>query len=196
MPNFFEQTDLSVSQQKVLHSALVLFVEKGFFNTSIPDLVAHSNVSTGSIYHAFRNKEAVAQLLVEQLLQQIEAQQAKILEESIGSRQRFAAMVAWKFQMTEDYPHMMQFIINARHREFMPEMAPMCSSKPFLILREVIKEGQLEGVVREMDPMVATAAAFGGPIRLMQLHLDGMLEKPLQHYLQEIIETSWKGIAN
>ena len=47
------------------------FVKKGFFNTSIPDLVEDSGVSTGSIYHAFKDKQSIAESLMETLLEQI-----------------------------------------------------------------------------------------------------------------------------
>lgn len=80
MLDFFKDSEATASQKKVLNSALVLFVEKGFFNTSIPDLVKHSGVSTGSIYHAFKDKETLATRLMKLLLDKLETDQANILK--------------------------------------------------------------------------------------------------------------------
>ena len=48
--------------------------------------------------------------------------------------------------------------------------------------------------VKEMDVMIATSITFGGVLRLIQLRLDGLLEKPLPSYLDEITKTSWQAI--
>ncbi|WP_373018231.1 TetR/AcrR family transcriptional regulator [Thiomicrorhabdus sp.] len=180
---------------KVLNSALVLFVEKGFFNTSIPDLVKHSGVSTGSIYHAFQDKQAIAETLMSALLQQIEREQLQILNQHGRCKARFYALSKWMIDTAEEHPHVMQFILTARHKEFMPDLKPICSSQPFITLRNVIHQGMLEGSVQEMDLMVAAASSYGGILRLIQLGLDGMLERPLNTYLDEITQVCWKSIA-
>ncbi|MDG6773410.1 TetR/AcrR family transcriptional regulator [Thiomicrorhabdus sp. ZW0627] len=180
---------------KVLNSALVLFVDKGFFNTSIPDLVKHSGVSTGSIYHGFKDKQAIAETLMTTLLMQIESEQQEILDRHTTCWERYYALSKWMIATAEQHPHVMQFVLTARHKEFMPELKPVCSSQPFMTLRNVIQQGMEEGVIRQMDLMVAAASSYGGVLRLIQLGLDGMLEKPLNSYLDEITQACWKSIA-
>ena len=46
-----------------LRVALRLFSEKGFFNTSVQDIVAAAGVSVGFIYHNFSDKEGIARAL-------------------------------------------------------------------------------------------------------------------------------------
>jgi len=50
-------------KDKVLETALNLFSEKGYFNTSIHDICRSAGVSIGAIYHHFENKEALAKSL-------------------------------------------------------------------------------------------------------------------------------------
>lgn len=194
MQNFFEDVDASRSKKKVLDSALVLFVEKGFFNTSIPDLVAHSSVSTGSIYHAFKDKEALATELMTLLLDKIDADQSKVLVQYDSPREQYNHMVEWLLQMTLDYPHATQFILYARHREFMPGVPPICSSKPFMMLRSVVEAAQTDGELRQMDIWVASSIAYGGVLRLMQLYLDGMIDTPLMSHREELTEAGWRAL--
>lgn len=195
MNNFLHSNTLSKTQSKILNSALFLFVEKGYFNTSIPDLVQHSGVSTGSIYHAFKDKETIANALMRALLEQIEAEQQAILQQHNSGWERFYALCKWMIETADQHPHTMQFILNARHKEFLPNLAPICSSQPFLTLRDVVQQGMDNGEVIQMDLMVAAASSFGGVMRLIQLGLDGMLNQPLPNYLDQITEVSWNSIA-
>lgn len=192
---YIVNSQLSSAKLKVLNSALNLFMEKGYFNTSIPDLVKHSGVSTGSIYHAFKDKEAIAEALMQALLEQIESEQETILNQYDSSWKRFYELSKWMIETAHKHPQAMQFILNARHKEFLPNLPPICSSQPFLNLREVIQQGMNEGDLIEMDLMVAAASSFGGVMRLIQLGLDNMLEQPLPNYLESITKTSWRSIA-
>lgn len=195
MANFFDASDISASKKRILQSALTLFVEKGFFNTSIPDLVEHSGVSTGSIYHAFKDKEALATELMHHLLATIEAEQAEILAEHQTVKARYFALVEWMLRFAETYPDVEQFILYARHKEFMPSVKPICSAKPFMTLRDVILEGQETGVLRQMDVMVASSIAYGSVLRLIQLYLDGVLTTPLMTHFDELTEAAWRALA-
>lgn len=195
MQTFLINENLSKTQIKILHSALVLFVEKGFFNTSIPEIVKHSKISTGSIYHAFKDKQTIAETLMQTLLSQITREQQNILREHSSSWDRFYTLSKWMIDTAELHPEVMQFILTARHKEFMPQIPPICSSQPFLTLRDVISQGMEEGSLVKMDVMVASASTFGGVLRLVQLGLDNMLERPLPSYLDEITTTCWRSIA-
>ncbi|BCN92931.1 hypothetical protein THMIRHAM_07160 [Thiomicrorhabdus immobilis] len=192
---YIVNNQLSSAKLKVLNSALDLFMEKGYFNTSIPDLVKHSGVSTGSIYHAFKDKEAIAEALMQALLEQIESEQTAIFNQYNSSWDRFYELSRWMIETAHKHPQAMQFILNARHKEFLPNLPPICSSQPFLNLRDVIQQGMDEGELIEMDLMVAAASSFGGVMRLIQLGLDNMLEQPLPNYLESITKTSWRSIA-
>jgi len=192
---FIQDDNISKTKQAILNSALILFVDKGYFNTSIPDLVKHSGVSTGSIYHGFGDKESIAETLMQSLLTQVENEQKQILATYASSWDRFYGLCKWMFYTAETYPQIMQFILNARHKEFLPDALPICSAKPFVILRDVISQGMEQGNLKKMDVMVAAASSYGGVLRIIQLGLDGLLEHPLNHYLDDITKTCWSSIS-
>lgn len=54
------------SRKAILDAALQMFSRQGFRGTSIRDVAARAGVSTGSVYHHFRDKEAVLDTLLEQ----------------------------------------------------------------------------------------------------------------------------------
>jgi TetR/AcrR family transcriptional regulator, repressor of fatR-cypB operon len=58
-------------RQKLLESAIDLFIEKGYFNTAIRDIIVKSGVGTGTFYNYFNDKEDVLKVLLEGFAEQI-----------------------------------------------------------------------------------------------------------------------------
>jgi AcrR family transcriptional regulator len=194
--NLENQTSrLTPATEQVLAAALTLFTEQGYFNTSIPDIVKASSVSTGSIYHHFGDKEGIARQLYETLVQRMEAALGEIETAHESTADRCKAVVELLFRMTEEEPEVMRFMLFSRHREFIPDQKPVCSSRPFVQMRELVTAGMRNGEVREMSPIVAASAVFGGALRLIQLRLDGILDAPLPQYLEEIWQCAWRSVA-
>ena len=47
-------------QEAILAAALKLFTKQGYFNTSVSEIQVASNMSVGSLYNYFTNKESIA----------------------------------------------------------------------------------------------------------------------------------------
>jgi AcrR family transcriptional regulator len=47
------------TRQQVLDSALALFRERGFHETTLRDIAAHAGLSLGAAYYYFKSKEAI-----------------------------------------------------------------------------------------------------------------------------------------
>jgi len=58
-------------RQHLLRSSLQLFIDKGYFNTAIRDIIAASGVGTGTFYNYFVDKESVLKALLEEFAEQI-----------------------------------------------------------------------------------------------------------------------------
>ncbi|ABI67385.1 TetR/AcrR family transcriptional regulator [Syntrophomonas wolfei] len=58
-------------RQKILTCSLDLFIEKGYYNTSIRDIIALSEVGTGTFYNYFVDKEDILKNLLEDFAKQI-----------------------------------------------------------------------------------------------------------------------------
>lgn len=190
-------TDLRTQSvhERVLRTALHLFTERGYFNTSVPDIVRASAVSTGSIYHHFRDKAGIARTLSDSLIERMHLAFDAIEREHGSAHDRCRAVIELLFRMAEEEPAVMTFMLYSKHREFMPDQPPICSSKPFAQMREMACRGMENGEVRKMDPVVAAAAVFGGALRLIQLRLDGILERPLPELLDETWQCAWRSVA-
>ncbi|HBK53765.1 MAG TPA: TetR/AcrR family transcriptional regulator, partial [Syntrophomonas wolfei] len=58
-------------RQRIIQCSLDLFIEKGYYNTSIRDIIALSGVGTGTFYNYFVDKEDILKNLLEDFAKQI-----------------------------------------------------------------------------------------------------------------------------
>jgi len=181
--------------QQVLSAALTLFTQKGFFNTSVQDIGRAAGVSIGSIYHYFDDKQGIATALYEDLMRKLTEAISEIIEKEASAHDRCKAIVAMLFETTESSRETMEFMLYAKHREFIPDQKPVCSSKPFEMMRSVVEEGMRRGEIIRMTPVVAATSVYGGPIRMITARIDGVLEKPLPEYLDETWQCAWRAVA-
>lgn len=182
-------------RQQVLDAVLVLFRRQGYFATSIQDISRESGVSVGSIYHHFGDKEGIARTLYQTLTEQMSARISWISARQGSVHDQCREIVRALFEMTESAPLVMDFMLYAKHREFLPEEKPICSSRPFELMRTVVAAGIQTGEIRKMDVMVASTSLFGGPIRMIMARLDGVLQAPLSGYLDEVLDCAWRSVA-
>lgn len=179
----------------VLDAALTLFTQRGYFSTSVHDIGREAGVSIGSIYHHFGDKEGVASALYDQLNIRMEGLIAEIQRRHDTLHDQARALISVLFELTESEPRAMEFMLYAKHREFLPSQGPVCSSRPFVLMREMVSRGMARGEVRPMDTMVASTSLFGGALRMITARLDGLVERPLPAYLDELWPCAWAAVA-
>ena len=180
---------------RIIAAALQLFTRRGYFNTSVPDMAQAAQVSVGSIYHYFKNKEDVARALSENLTDGLQEELDRITQKHDTVHDRCRATIEVLFELTESNRDVMEFMLYAKHREFLPIARPICSSKPFETMRGFVQDGMERGEIRRMDIMVASSCLFGGAIRLITARLDGVLAEPLPDMLDATWECAWRGVA-
>jgi AcrR family transcriptional regulator len=181
--------------ERIIGAALQLFTQRGYFNTSVPDVARTAQVSVGSIYHHFKDKEDVARSLYQGLVERLQQTLSDIAQTHATAHDRCRAVMAMLFELTESDRDAMDFMLYAKHREFLPDERPVCSSRPFETMRAFVQEGMDNGEIRHMDVMVATSCLFGGAIRLITARLDGVLAEPLPDRLDAVWECAWRGVA-
>ena len=183
------------ARDTVLHSAHELFTHKGYFNTSMRDITRESQVSTGSIYHYFSDKEGVAAALYQNLMERMQTELQQISQQHDTAQTQCRAVIRLLFDIADAEPQVMAFMLYTKHREFLPEERPICSSAPFEQMREMVRRGMQRGEIRQGDVFVASSCLFGGSIRMITSALDGLLQQPLSSYLEEVWGYSWQAVA-
>lgn len=190
-----QKTGKSVDlRQTILKTALNLFTTKGYFNTSVHDIRRAADISIGAVYHHFKSKEEIAKAIYSDLLESMTKAMEELMAHHDSTQGRCKAIMNFLFEMTETHPEKMEFMLYAKHREFMPTAIPVCSSRPLAMMREIVQQGIDEGDIREMELTLATTCLFGGMFRMINLRIDSVIKDPLPNYLEAIWESGWKGI--
>lgn len=179
---------------QTLRVALKLFVKNGFFNTSIQDLCAAAEVSIGFFYNHFSDKEGIARELYRHLLARMNVLLDEIEERHTASPERCEAVLRMLFGLAEAEPEAMGFVVNARHREFLPDEQAICSASAFVRMRGFVFAGIADGEIREMEPMVAASLMYGSAIRMICLRLDAVVDTPIEPLFDALWDGVWRSL--
>lgn len=179
---------------RILTAALDLFVTNGFHNVSVHEIQKVADVSIGSIYNHFGGKEGIAKALYKHILNEIDELIDQVKAEIVSPSAQCKEIIRQLCEHTETHRNIIAFVFHAKHTEFLPEEPIICNASPFKKIREIINTGIERGEFRRTDSWVAASAIFGGAIRMIQLRLDGVIEKPLPEYYEMIIDAAWMGL--
>ena len=116
------------------------------------------------------------------------------LSEIVSPSEQCKKIIKQLFEHTETHPNIIAFIFHAKHPEFLSDERLLCNTSPFIKLRNTIEKGINKGEFQKIDIWVATTCIFGSATRMIQLRLDGVIEKPLPEYTEITINTAWQGI--
>lgn len=175
---------------KVLSAALELFTENGYFTTTIPQISRKANVSVGAIYHHFSDKQDIADCLFNKLTESLDIEFDRIEIKYANAIDRIKAVINLLIEITMKNPTMMKYMMTIRHSEFQSEGLTVCTSKPFVRMRNMVKVGMDRSEIKKVDVMMGTSAVFGPTMRMIRHALDQQLDKPLTHYLSDLADVS------
>ena len=88
-------------REKIVGAALKLFAEKGYYSTSMDDVVRRARVSKGSAYHYFDSKEALLEAVVVDGLTAFESVVGQVEGQALP-KEKLATLINISFGMLED----------------------------------------------------------------------------------------------
>ena len=180
------------TKRTILLTAKKLFVEKGYFNTTIRDIARAAGVSTGAVYHHFESKEEIAGFIYRETLETIKKSIENAIESGETAQDRVKGIVRALLELAERDRYTMEYALYVKHREILD--IPVCSAEPFDLLKEFCRREMELGNLKDMDGEVCAVCLTGAPVRLMQLKWDGALKGSLTKYAEEIGECIWNSL--
>jgi AcrR family transcriptional regulator len=183
------------TRERVLAAARRLFVQRGYFNTSMPDIVRDAGVSVGSIYHHFADKQAIATVLYRETMEGILAAMREQAEPEPTTRGRLLALTRLLFEACERDPERLEYMLFVRHTEVDPAEPPVCLAAPFQAVARWIEEGQRRGHVVPGPADLVAGAFMGAILKVAELRLRGRIERPLPRLVPDAFALAWRAIA-
>ena len=132
------------AETKLLHSALVLFSEKGYEGTSIREIIEGAGVTRPVLYYYFANKEDLFRRLVEHQFAQLAANIEEIRNRVVGCKERLRAIICQEFLLAEEHPEVVRLILQVFFS--LPLQGPSLDKgrlahMRFRLLEEIMREG-------------------------------------------------------
>lgn len=189
------QSNLEIHDE-ILLAALKLFAEKGYFNTSLTDIAKAAGLkTTHSIYQHFINKHAIAAKLYENILDTLNISIDDIRRRNQSASEQLRGIVDLLFKLTDDAPHIMQFLLELKLNEFLPEQKALFETPAFVKILKIIQSGIRTGEIRSIDPQLANAYFFGIINNTLRMVLNGVLDKKADAYQSQTWLMAWNVIA-
>ena len=187
----------NITKKKIFDFCIREFVKGGYAKVSIRNIAKGTGVSIGGIYYYFSSKDKIAQFLynnaTEFVLNKIKL---GIKKTRHNDKEALKSIIYNFFDMTESYPYLIEFILYVKHKEFLPDALPICSSKPFEYIKNFIKEKIKTRVFRDMDIVIMSSLIIGPIIRIIQLKMDGLVSEDLRLYTEPLLDSIVRSIFN
>ena len=175
---------MSNTKEKIMLSAVSLFVSKGVAETTTREIAARAQVAEGSIYRYFPSKEELAwqvfrdhhQYLAEHL------QQAVMGVGSIQSK--IEALVTCFLKLADEDWLLFRYYLTAQHT-YMHKIDAN-SVTPYGIILGVIKDAVSNNEIKSKSPPVRAAMAMGSVHQIAINKIYSRIDGPLLMYEKEI----------
>ncbi len=145
-------------RKRILESATSEFAEYGFENTSIQQIAKKAEISVGSVYKYFENKEELFAMVVKEnlaLLEELLLHHSASDEDIIVKAEKVLKEL---LRFSKKHPQLIKLycaITTGNNTEFSRLLAQRVESISASIYTEVIKKAQISGEVRkDIDPRI------------------------------------------
>jgi AcrR family transcriptional regulator len=181
------------TRKSIILTAKRLFVEKGYFNTSMRDIAKEAGVSTGALYHHFKSKEEIASEIYRETVEKIKERLETALREGKGTKEKITGIIRELLILAEEDRYTMEYALYVKHREILD--VPVCSAEPMELLKKFCRKEIEKGRIRDIDPELCAVCITAAPVRLMQLKWDGVIKDPLTSYADSLGECVWRSLS-
>jgi AcrR family transcriptional regulator len=155
-------------RQAILDAALMLFAERGFHGTSVPEIAKSAGVGAGTIYRHFESKEA----LVNALYQHWKALSGVALLAQVPTdvpwRTRFRALWNALMAFDADNPMVLDFLDLQHHTDYLDETSRQLELLSASSYFAFIQAAQADEAIMDDPPGVIAALVFGAYLGLVR----------------------------
>lgn len=174
-------------RQQILSCSLELFVHKGYHGTTVRDIANSSEMGVGLLFHYFPTKQAILEELLSMAQSGI-ASSLELMREPVSPIACFEQITDQILQAFRASPTAASIFMLANQAltshwitEDIKELVPSLSSVE--ISAQLIQQGQLEGSIRQGNPLSLSLAFWGA--------IQGVAEGLVCYPYIPVPETKW-----
>jgi len=154
-----------IRRQQILRAALDLFIQKGFAATKITDIAQAAGMSTGLLFHYFETKEHLYEALVQRGMSKPKSVMEADPSHPLAFFENAAKHILDQAKREPTVAKMFVLMHQASNNDFLSEETRIRLKRDNIHRSaEIIRAGQLSGIIREGDPL-ALSVAFWAAIQ-------------------------------
>lgn len=139
------------TKELIYKTALQLFMEKGFENTTVDEIAAKADIAKGTFFNYFPRKEAVMTHIVELRMQQLFRNLPDIMDGEMSARGRIEKIMHILGKINENEKPLTRVVVMETLRNYAAAMGPEEKEKHmqfYHLLRDILHQGQERGEIR------------------------------------------------
>jgi TetR/AcrR family transcriptional regulator, fatty acid metabolism regulator protein len=163
-PALAGRADKADKRDAILRAAIETFAARGFFNAQVADVARAAGVAAGTVYLYFRGKDDLLISIFERTMKEAIAEGRESVDSKASPLERLREIAALHLgRLGRDRNLAIVFQIELRQSTKFMERFSATHLREYLgLIRDVIAEGQAQGMFRkQINPTVAAKVFFG-----------------------------------
>jgi TetR/AcrR family transcriptional regulator, repressor of fatR-cypB operon len=162
------------TRDALLDAALAAFTEHTYAGTAVPSVAERAGVAVGTIYRHFPSKQALGNAVYQhwkgQLLARLSAG-----PEGGSARHAFTHLWTTLDRFASEHPDAFAFLEYQQHASYLDADSIALNERSTALARDMVVQGQKSGEIRDGDPTVLVALAYGAFIGLSKARWSGAI---------------------
>lgn len=132
-------------KQDLLNIAYRMFIEKGYENTSVDDIIAEAGIAKGTYYYYFESKEATLEAVIEMMIEKAENIAKTALTNPVPIPQKLASVV-YAFRPNKDEIVITDVLERKENIVMHDKIGKKIVEVAVPILSDIVREGIAQGI--------------------------------------------------
>jgi AcrR family transcriptional regulator len=185
------------TKRKIFDTAIKLFAEKGYSETSVEEITAVTGIAKGTLYYHFAKKEDIFNFLVEEGMKLIKNSIEIKTSKQTNSLDKLRAIMLIQIKTTVKYEELITLILSQMWGK--KERNIKCQQTVFEyinIIENVLIEGMKKGEIRELDHETVATSIFGIICSSLTYKMRAGKEIQIEETCDKFFESILNGIKN
>jgi AcrR family transcriptional regulator len=150
-------------KNEIMDIAWRFFIEKGFENTAVSDIVKAVGVAQGTFYYYFKTKEDILNAILERMLESITLKLKEITSlEGLSSIEKLRTVIGFVATIDLGNEDLAKYIHEDKNIVMHHKLEAKFSEQFVPILTDIVKQGLKEGIFNTPYPEEAVKILFAG----------------------------------
>ena len=176
-------------KEQILDVSLSLFLEKGYDNTSISDILSNLNIARGTLYYHLESKEAIMDEIIERSIKSvIEEAKGIVFREGLPVHEKmFTLFSSTSMRRLSGRELMIDYLNQPQNALLHEKINRSFIQKIVPILGDIIKEGVEEGTFINAYPYESAEMILVIIIGFMDVYYEKMDENDIKHRTESLL---------